>query len=195
MLSDNDSPTPSESSLPGPSEDSEEKPALTREILISTYRTVWDQFYKWEKTYCEDALRPFSQIPLRTNREDEEILHTRVDIEDYRRAWPVHAVSVAEEDCGVVKVENMKTGGVETFEECTIVCPELEPVPVYEACTPSNINVGPRRYDLLEWETLRFFPYLDNPRFTETEKMKLASYFEHGYFQWTAWDECTDPDR
>lgn len=194
MFSSSSSPSSSESSLPDPaefiektvidlcedSESNEEEYVLPRKTVVDTYREVWTQFYAWEQAYCDTSL---SSLNVIFEQDDFSETFEPVSQDDY--LWPNSELSEATEDEQVpVKIVEPSSGQTENIRENIFLAPELNPCPIYEACAPSTINIGPPRHDLYEWETLRFFPYLDNPDFGLREMEGLRRIFDSGYFQW-----------
>lgn len=162
------------------SNDLEEEYILPRKTVVDTYREVWTQFYAWEQAYCDTSL---SSLNVIFEQDDSSETFELVSQDDY--LWPNSELSEATEDEQVpVKIVYPSSGHTEYIRENIFLAPELNPCPIYEACAPSTINIGPPRHDLYEWETLRFFPYLDNPDFGLREMESLRRIFDSGYFQW-----------
>lgn len=162
------------------SNDLEEEYILPRKTVVDTYREVWTQFYAWEQAYCDTSL---SSLNVIFEQDDSSETFELVSQDDY--LWPNSELSEATEDEQVlVKIVDPSSGQTEYIRENIFLAPELNPCPIYEACAPSTINIGPPRHDLYEWETLRFFPYLDNPDFGLREMEALRRIFDSGYFQW-----------
>lgn len=162
------------------SNDLEEEYILPRKTVVDTYREVWTQFYAWEQAYCDTSL---SSLNVIFKQDDSSETFEPVSQDDY--LWPNSELSEATEDEQVlVRIMDPSSGQTEYIRENIFLAPELNPCPIYEACAPSTINIGPPRHDLYEWETLRFFPYLDNPDFGLREMESLRRIFDSGYFQW-----------
>lgn len=162
------------------SNDLEEEYILPRKTVVDTYREVWTQSYAWEQAYCDTSL---SSLNVIFKQDDSSETFEPVSQDDY--LWPNSELSEATEDEQVlVKIMDPSSGQTEYIRENIFLAPELNPCPIYEACAPSTINIGPPRHDLYEWETLRFFPYLDNPDFGLREMESLRRIFDSGYFQW-----------
>ena len=83
----------------------------------------------------------------------------------------------------------LKSGQKQTFTTDTFLVESPTPViptPIYESCSPTLINIGPRRLQVHHDETLGFFPLIEDQTFNQQE------YAD--FFKFLAWDQEQDPD-
>lgn len=158
----------------------------TKTRVESTYRQVWDEFYDWEQADCAYHIKTLdrTQEPdsLQEYLNDDEIEDDVIRINYFGNFCLRTAGS---DDCLVT----LKSGQKQTLTTDTFLVESPTPViptPIYESCSPTLINIGPRRLQVHHDETLGFFPLIEDQTFNQQE------YAD--FFKFLAWDQEQDPD-
>lgn len=167
---------------------SKENKCIDKEKVLEVHAKVWDEFYLWEQVYCAAMIASLDcdNPTLSSILSAETKVHdgTRSAKDFFSMEWNTPRADAP--DRMLVKREN--TQKFESSSAVTFIAPHIQPSPVYEACTPSNINLAPRYYAVPEHEVLNFIPYIDDPAFD------IDGYVAQ--FEDLAWvTDNKDPDR
>jgi len=149
---------------------------MAEERILDTYRTVWNDFHAWETEYASEVIALLAtDTPARDAPSAEDSCFSQdADILTFRH-WkrPVHDISQSPPE----------------------TLPFVQTHPRYQACTPSNQNIMPKRPTYNPFTTALFIPFADEPRFQSTyfleEFMQESEYTDPKLH----WQSISDPDR
>ncbi|KAF5380114.1 hypothetical protein D9615_006241 [Tricholomella constricta] len=175
-----DSPSDSEDALPVHPE--------ILDLAIRVYRTVWEQFYRWEEAECTSAIKECERpiiIPFEIAAESVADENTQHELEFH-----------LDPPLAMGDNQDIESFTVEVFDEnqnslrySTLFCPdvtreEIRPYPRYEFCTPASYSYVKEAHS---GNALEFLPYADDDTF---EIFKYLGGFDA--YSWQT--DFADPD-
>ncbi|KLO10609.1 SET domain-containing protein [Schizopora paradoxa] len=171
-----------------------EVPTVTRKIVISKFREVWNDFYDWEEVECAYLLKDIISVDDTDYGDHEDDEYPRqADIRDYRFVVSSEVTGLTSEfDAMRTSFHASGNGRKRRMDSVNIfAASQLEPLSSYESSTPSTMSIGPRWNGLREEETLSFVPFSDDPTF-DFEEFSMS----FGWFEWLSHEMkvCRDPD-
>lgn len=160
--------------------------SFQREIVFDTYRAVHSDFYEWEQAYDSQQIESLCHD---SSESEWEAMLTEEDPPEI--ADPRDYISNESGEVSISFASINLDGKWRTFEmrHSVIEAPRLDPMPDYEACTPSSTSLSRRRYEVGFDESARFIPFLDDERFAWKDYLELFPQFE-----WESHRRESDPD-
>lgn len=169
------------------SDEQPEPPPLSMYAVLAKLRQVWIEFYSWEQEASAQKLSSLCvQPPDETGPEragyksnNDVFLYNAIRKEEY--TLPSLERSETHQDM-IINAFSPRYNAEES-SSTVYTAESIMPCPLYEACTPSLICLGPRP----ELETLSFIPHVDDKSF---DIEKFTSLYEN--FSWI--DDANNPD-
>jgi hypothetical protein len=182
---DDDSPVPLEFFQRSHSQTSD-----TRELVISVYRAVWDEFYAWEKHESNTMIASHARRPAHDPAD-----HLKPGALGFQKEVAIDGHSDSSHSYFLV-TEYDKTGRQTSSRIPSVSIPfqsTLDPHPLYQVCTPIARNIFWRPGDPDDGSYAPFIPYADEQKFDQIEYLEQ---FEapNGYPE-LEWQQIVDPDR
>ena len=148
---------------------------MAEERILDTYRSVWNDFYAWEIEYASEVIASLAaDTPARDVPGAEDLCFSQdVDILTFRHLRrPISDVPLSPPG----------------------TLPFVEAHPRYQACTPSNQNIMPKRPAYNPFITALFIPFADEPRFQS--KYFLEEFLQESEYTDPKlhWQSISDPD-
>ena len=148
---------------------------MAEERILDTYRSVWNDFYAWEVEYASEVIASLA-----------------VDT-------PAHDAPVAEDSCfsqdeDILRFRHLRLPVSDTPLSPPGTLPFVESHPRYQACTPSNQNIMPKRPAYNPFITALFIPFADEPGFQS--KYFLEEFLQDSEYTDPKlhWQSISDPD-
>jgi len=148
---------------------------MAEERILDTYRSVWNDFYAWEIEYASEVIASLA-------------------VDTPARDAPVAEDSCFFQDEDILSFRHLMRPVPDIPLSPPGTLPFVEGHPRYQACTPSNQNVMPKRPAYNPFITALFVPFADEPRFQSKyfleEFMQESEYTDPKLH----WQSITDPD-
>lgn len=160
-----------------------------RELGVTTYRKVWDEFYQWEPGYASGILADIKNNPVVRARGARNLAKSMVARFSERMPFPV--VVSGDSATSKVVVTEYDSPGTTPVASASVSVPtvvladadRLPPHPPYECCPPIHRSFLLNEFNVT---TVKFLPYADDPTFP------VKSYLED--FKHLEWAQEFDPD-
>ena len=189
--SDNTGPLETPDLVPSPNSD-DEKAEENRALVLSVYKEVWDEFYKWKVEDCKQQLCLLEQpLPPQNIAESTKMLASafRTD-SDSSEPGEIEIIYICDTEDDVPL--DMSSATVLTCEGISLKLPLdfKEPHPRYESCTTSVQTIALREGSAAfeEAHTAPFIPYADS----DDPNWNIRRYLQQ--FVGFAWERLADPD-
>ncbi|KAI0280120.1 hypothetical protein BGY98DRAFT_965749 [Russula aff. rugulosa BPL654] len=191
FTSDNTGPPETPDLVPSPNSD-DEKVEENRALVLSVYKEVWDEFYKWKVEDCKQQLCLLEQpLPPQNIAESTKMLASafRTD-SDSSEPGEIEIIYICDTEDDVPL--DMSSATVLTCEGISLKLPLdfKEPHPRYESCTTSVQTIALREGSAAfeEAHIAPFIPYADS----DDPNWNTRRYLQQ--FVSFAWERLEDPD-
>ena len=148
---------------------------MAEERILDTYRSVWNDFYAWEIEYASEVIASLvADTPARDAPGAED--------------------SCFSQDEDILSFHRLRRPVSDTPLSSPGTLPFVEAHPRYQACTPSNQNIMPKRPAYNPFITALFIPFADEPRFQS--KYFLEEFLQESEYTDPKlhWQSISDPD-
>ena len=148
-----------------------------RDIAVTVYREVWDEFYTWEPDHCQQtisylALDAYQSSPVPDL--SPETVSTALDLH-----YAVEATLNIRMDYLIL-----------VFYCFDVGLSDFRPYPAFEFCTPASKSIARNANDPDDAHEVPFIPYADDPKFPIHEYLT-----DFPLLGWQLRSNCQDPDR
>jgi hypothetical protein len=164
-------------------------PQISRDVVRFVFRSVWEEFYDWEATYCQSAIKSLG-LSLHAPHTSDVITLPRTHSRNGQRTniiLPVPPQSLfpatdqPDISCLDYTQEDSPVAARSVVEVINV--PKLSAFPVYESVTPTTRSIHHGDDD----DSMAFIPYADEPDFDA-----LDNTLQYGSFSWQ--NKFCDPD-
>jgi len=144
-----------------------------KELVLQTYKTVWEEYSSWDIQHCQKTLDSLSRpVPRRKPRKRDETTHsTRHSRLKPNDSQPVESCIILDYNATSSDVLISKSYDVQTM---AIELEDHRPYPPYTSCTPTsqNILVGDDSH------YMPFMPFSDDSTYDFKNDLEIYHYVE-----------------
>ena len=162
-------------------------PQISRDVVRFVFRSVWEEFYDWEATHCQSAIRSLG-LSLYAPLNSDVITLPRTHSRNRQRTntiLPAPPQFPANDQPNISCLDYTQEDSPVAVRSVVEVInvPKLSAPPVYESVTPATRSIHHGDDD----DSMAFVPYADEPTFDA-----LDHTLQYGSFSWQ--DKFCDPD-
>lgn len=159
---------------------------IPKDVVRSVFRSVWEDFYNWERAYCQSVIKTLHFSFSAARSEATVVLHNPSASGQYSASihTPLQPSSKAKNQPKITLLDYTGTAPIATRYAVEVInAPEMS-TPTYESVTPAARSIHQGDDD----DSMAFIPYPDDPTFDAFEHT-----LRYKSFSWQ--DRFCDPDR
>jgi hypothetical protein len=157
------------------------------DVVRSVFRTVWEDFYHWERAYCQSAIKSLPVLSGGPHFSNHITLSHKPNIskQHFGAEAPPQPTSRATDKLTITFMDYTQgTFPIATIHSIEVVkAPKMTIPPAYESVTPTTRSIHQGDDD----DSMAFVPYSDDHTFNA-----LENTLQYSSFSWQ--DKFCDPD-